>query len=319
MIEEYQSRLILFSVLVLFLGSFTVLVGSTSVKETFSQANEPLSQGDIPHDPSVIPSQQSSAPDTKLLENLGLSAVYQSVEREIARIMNLAYQSMNLTNSFGTLPLSNLTTDMQQQFRGIPGDHDTDRRNEAKRLLASNPYLWFIGMTLPNGDTYFSEPFFSSQADSSKSNYGYRDHINGAIDSKSPYLSNVIISASTGQPLVVLASPVFSGKEANKTLIGVLALGLDLKQFDELLKSESDGKNETRLLILDGNGTKISDSQSNATGLESFKHLQSFENANNGELGSIIEGIDGKNMTIAYAPLKFAQSKWILLSISGKN
>ena len=107
---------------------------------------------------------------------------------------------------------------MQEQFRGIPGDQDTDRRNEAKRLLASNPYLWFIGMTLPNGDTYFSEPFFSSQADSSKSNYGYRDHINGAIDSKSPYLSNVIISASTGQPLVVLASPVFLGKEANKNL-----------------------------------------------------------------------------------------------------
>jgi hypothetical protein len=76
MIGEYQSKLILFSVLVLFLGSFTVSVGSTSVKETFSQAIEPLSQGDIPHDPSVIPSQQSSSSDTKLLENLGLSAVY---------------------------------------------------------------------------------------------------------------------------------------------------------------------------------------------------------------------------------------------------
>lgn len=213
-------------------------------------------------------------------------------------------------------------SDYLQSTIGRTGNH-TDYESclsiyEFNKFLQSITFIKY-NYRLPNEDTYFSKPFLSSQADSSKSNYGYRDHINGAIDSKSPYLSNVIISASTGQPLVVVASPVFSGKETNKTLIGVLALGLDLKQFDELLKSESAGKNETRLLILDGNGTKISDSQSNATGLESFKHLQSFENANNGELGSIIEGIDGKNMTIAYAPLKFAQSKWILLSIPGKN
>jgi hypothetical protein len=34
--------------------------------------------------------------------------------------MNLTYQSMNLTNSFGTFPLSNITSDMQQQYRGLP-------------------------------------------------------------------------------------------------------------------------------------------------------------------------------------------------------
>jgi hypothetical protein len=42
-------------------------------------------------------------------------------------------------------------------------------------------------MTLPNGDTYFSEPIFPAQVNSSKNNYGYRDHIIGALESKHPY------------------------------------------------------------------------------------------------------------------------------------
>ncbi|HYG00369.1 MAG TPA: cache domain-containing protein [Candidatus Saccharimonadales bacterium] len=317
MIREYQSRLTLFSVLLL--GSFTILFVSTSVTETFSQTNESLSQNDAPNETNVTASQQSNTSNTELLENLGLSTTYQSLEQEIRQIMNLAYQSMNLTNSFGTFPLSNITADMQQQYRGIPNDQDEERRNEAKSLLANNQYLSFIGMTLPNGDTYFSEPFFSSQANSSKHNYGYRDHIVGALESKSPYLSNVISAASTGQPLVVLASPIFSGKEANNTLIGVLALGLNLNQFNELLKSELVGKNDTRLLLLDNNGTKVSDSQSNMVELKSFKYLQSFQNARDGKTGSIVESVDGKNMTISYAPVNFAQSKWILLSMSAKG
>jgi hypothetical protein len=173
-------------------------------------------------------------------------------------------------------------------------------------------------MPLPNGDTYFSVLFFPSQANSSKNNYGYRHHIVGALDSKSPYLSNVISAASTSQPLIVLASPIFSGKEANNTLIGVLALGLNLSQFDELLRSELVGKNDIRLLLLDNNGTKISDSDSNMVKLESFKHLQSFENARDGKIGSMVEDIDRKNMRTSYAPVNFAQSKWILLSMSAR-
>ncbi|CAN5614655.1 hypothetical protein BH23THE1_BH23THE1_32710 [soil metagenome] len=43
--------------------------------------------------------------------------------------------------------------------------------------------------------------------------------------------------------------------------------------------------------------------------LESFKDLQSFTNAKEGKLGSIVEAVDGKNMTISLAPVNFAQSK----------
>lgn len=316
MIRDSQPRVVLFSILLL--GSFTILFALTSIGDVSSQANTSLPENKT-FNASITNSQQSTFSNTETLENLGLSTVYRSVQQEIKQIMNLAYQSMNLTNSFGNFHLANITEDMQQKYRGIPGDQDTERRNEAKALLANNPYLWFIGMTLPNGDTYFSEPFFSSQENSSKYNYGYRDHIIGALESKNPYLSNVISSAATDQPIVVLASPIISGKDANNTLIGVLALGLNLSQFNELLKTESVGKNNIRLLLLDNNGTKISDSQPTIIGRESFNDLQSFKNAKNGKLGSIVENVDGKNMTISYAPLNFAQTKWILLSIATKS
>jgi hypothetical protein len=86
-------------------------------------------------------------------------------------------------------------------------------------LLETNPYLSFIGMTFPNGDTHFSEPYYPSRTNSSANNYGYRDHIVGAFESKRPYLSNVITAASTCEPLVVLVSPIFSGEKLNNTMI----------------------------------------------------------------------------------------------------
>lgn len=58
-----------------------------------------------------------------------MSTVYRSIEDEITHIMDIAYQSMNLTNSFGISPLSNLTTNMQQQYPGIPSDQDDKKRN----------------------------------------------------------------------------------------------------------------------------------------------------------------------------------------------
>ena len=171
-------------------------------------------------------------------------------------------------------------------------------------------------MTFPNGDTYFSEPYYQSQTNSSAYNYGYRDPIIGAIESKRLYLSNVITAASTGKPLVVLASPIFSGEKLNNSIIGLLELGFNLKQFDNLIKSESLDLNDTRLLLVDNNGTKISNSKSNTSKLDTFKSLQSIEKAKSGHVGSMAEVINGRNMSVSYAPIDIAQSKWILLSIT---
>jgi hypothetical protein len=306
MFNERQLRFKPF--IILMLGSIAMLFVFIPTTSIYSQNNNTQNNNSVSLNSSISGSEQ--------LENLRLYAVYQQLEMEITKIMDIAHQSMNLTNSFGNFPVINLTTDMQQQYRGIPSDQDIENRNEAKSLLANNPSLLFIGMNLPNGDTYFSEPFYPSQANSSVYNYGHRDHIIGALESKQPYLSNVISAASTGKPIAVLASPIFSDKVVNSTLVGMLALGLNFTHFNEMIKSESSGNNNTRILLVDNNGTEISDSASNKNKSESFNGLQSFKNAKDGELGSMMENINGKNMTISYTPIDFAQTKWIVLSIS---
>jgi hypothetical protein len=305
MFKEYQLSSKPFNLF--FIGLVVMLVVSIPTVSIYSQNDDNQFNSDMSLNSNNAGSEQP--------ETLGLYSAYQQLEMEISKIMDVAYQSMNLTNSFENFPVVNLTADMQQQYRGIPSDQDVEKRNEAKKLLADNPSLLFVGMNFPNGDTYFSEPYIPSQANSSVSNYGYRDHIIGAQETKKPYLGNVISAASTGRPIAVLATPIFSDKTTNSTLVGMLALGLNFTHFNEMIKSKSDNNN-TRILLLDNNGTEIADSVSNNNISESFDGLQSFKNAREGELGSIAENIDDKNMTISYAPINFAQTKWILLSIS---
>jgi hypothetical protein len=66
-----------------------------------------------------------------------------------------------------------------------------------------------------------------------------------------------------------------------------------------------------RMAIVDNNGTVIAVSSFDNKYMESFKNLQSFQNAKNGETGLLTEIVNGKNMSISYTPIKFAQTNWI--------
>ena len=70
---------------------------------------------------------------------------------------------------------------------------------------------------------------------------------------------------------------------------------------------------DKRMVIVDNNGTEIADSLFDNDNVESFKKLQSFQNAKNGETGLLTEKVNGKNMSISYTPIKFAQTNWIAL------
>ena len=70
---------------------------------------------------------------------------------------------------------------------------------------------------------------------------------------------------------------------------------------------------DKRMVIVDNNGTEIADSLFDNDNVESFKKLQSFQNAKNGETGLLTEKVNGKNMSISYTPIKFAQTNWIEL------
>jgi hypothetical protein len=70
---------------------------------------------------------------------------------------------------------------------------------------------------------------------------------------------------------------------------------------------------DKRMVIVDNNGTEIADSLFDNDNMESFEKLQSFQNAKNGETGLLTEKVNGKNMSISYTPIKFAQTNWIAL------
>jgi hypothetical protein len=89
-----------------------------------------------------------------------------------------------------------------------------------------------------------------------------------------------------------------------------------------IIPTTTETGNIRRIVLVDNNGTGLADSSSTKNkneNIESFKNLQSFQNAKNGETGSLTENLNGKNMSIAYTPIKFAQTKWIALLFSSND
>ena len=255
-----------------------------------------------------------------LSNQLDLFTLSQRLNNTISDLMAVADASMNGSNSFGNLPLVNVTGEMKLKFHGIPSDQDLEKRNEAKKILATNKALLYVGLLLPNGERYFGEPYSPYQTNSSTTNFAYRDHFIGAVETNHPYLSDAINAVSTGEPLSILANPIYSDAKNNNSLIGVQVLGLNFTYFNDLIKStKSPEDSDKRFVIVDNNGTEIADTSSDNNNIESFKELQSFQNAKNGESGSLIEKVNGKKMNISFTPIKFAQTNWVVMLLSSNG
>jgi Cache domain len=304
----------------LFALTITLLV---PVTYTFSLTPEKLN-GNIPFtDNANKPISKSSA---SLVKQLGIYTVSQRLNDTISNLMGIAESSMNRSNSFGKVPQVNLTSDMKTKYHGVRSDQDLEKRSEAKQLLANNKALLYVGLLLPNGDRYFGEPYSPYQTNSSVTNFAYRDHFIGALKTKQPYLSNVFKAVTTGEPLAILASPIYADVKNHQSLIGIQVLGLNFSYFNQMIKSimpTTEASNIKRMVIVDNNGTGIADSSfdtnKNNKNIESFKNLQSFQNAKNGETGLLTEKVNGKNMSISYTPIKFAQTNWIALLFSSSD
>ena len=306
--------LMVIPVLFLIIGISAITFMFIPSMSTYSVMNE------IQNNSNTNQSQFSITTNLTLLKQLDLHTLSQSLNNTISDLMDIAEASMNGSNSFGNLPLVNVTSEMKMKYHGIPSDLDLEKRNEAKKLLATNKALLYVGLLLPNGDRYFGEPYSPYQTNSSITNFAYRDHFIGAVETNQPYLSNTLNAVSTGEPLAILANPIYSDAKNNNKLIGVQVLGLNYTYFNDLVKSamlpEDSNK---RFVIIDSNGTEIADSSSDNKNMELYKELQSFQNAKNGESGILVEKVNGKNMYISYTPIKFAQTNWIVLLMSTKD
>src|SRR6188472_528450 len=308
--------LMVIPVLFLIIGISAITLLFIPSMSTYSVMNE------IQNNSNTNQSQFSITTNLTLLKQLDLHTLSQSLNNTISDLMDIAEASMNGSNSFGNLPLVNVTSELKMKYHGIPSDLDLEKRNEAKKLLATNKALLYVGLLLPNGDRYFGEPYSPYQTNSSITNFAYREHFIGALKTKQPYLSHVFKAVTTGEPLAILASPIYADVKNHRSLIGVQVLGLNFSYVNEMIKSimPTTGNGNKRMVVVDNNGTEIADSSfNNNNKLESFKNLQSFQNAKNGQTGLITEKINGKNMSISYTPIKFAQTNWVALLFSSNN
>jgi hypothetical protein len=307
-----KLHLMVMSHLFLIIGIFAIIIILVPVTNTFSLTQEP--NGNTPFTDNANKSELTIGKNSVLLKQLGLYTLSQHLNDTVSILMDIAEASMNRSSSFGNLPQVNLTSEMKLKYHGIPSDQDLEKRNEAKELLVNNKALLYVGLLLPNGDRYFGEPYSPYQSNSSVTNFAYRDHFIGALETKQPYLSNVFKAVTTGEPLAIFANPIYAEANNPRSLIGVQVLGLNFSYFNNMIKSTmptEDG--DKRMVIVDNNGTEIADSLFDNDNMESFEKLQSFQNAKNGETGLLTEKVNGKNMSISYTPIKFAQTNWIAL------
>jgi hypothetical protein len=204
------------------------------------------------------------------------------------------------------------------KVKGIPEDADIEKRKIGKILLDQFEFS-SIDFLLNNGDVYFDEPF-EDQLNRTVTNLSFRDYYQAVEQTKNTYLSDAIISKTTGRNLAVIATPVIN-KENNMT--GILLGTINFNNYDKFLQSLN-LQNNTRLVLIDKNGVKIGDSNEKETSAskesfekKQFSNLTSFKLALKGKSGSIVEKFEGKESQITFLPYDLFQNKRILLLVQG--
>src|SRR5215204_1495313 len=206
---------------------------------------------------------------------------------------------------------------IDSKVNGIPEDADIEKRKIAKTLLDQFNEFSSIDFLLSNGDIYFDEPF-DDQLNRTVTNLSFRDYYQVVEQTKKTYLSDAIISITTGRNLAVIATPVIN-KENEMT--GILLGTINFNNYDKFLQSFN-LQNNTRLVLIDKNGVKIGDSNENETSTskesfekKQFSNLTSVKLALEGKSGSLVEKFDGKQSQITFLPYDLFQNKRILLLI----
>src|SRR5215203_2063267 len=210
---------------------------------------------------------------------------------------------------------------IDSKVNGIPEDADIEKRKIAKTLLDQFNEFSSIDFLLSNGDIYFDEPF-DDQLNRTVTNLSFRDYYQVVNQTKKTYLSDAIISKTTGRNLAVIATPVIN-KEND--MIGILLGTIDFNNYDKFLQSFN-LQNNSRLVLIDKNGVKIGDSNEKGTSVskisfekKQFSNLKSVKLALEGKSGSIVEKFNGKESQIAFLPYDLFQNKRILLLIQSCN
>lgn len=244
---------------------------------------------------------------------LSLKLLANSLETRLNGAASMLEFASNLSE-MRSMPNATLLNATLEGLHGIPSYSDLQKRIIAQKVISYYPEIAGISFIMPNGDTYFMEPY-SLQSNQTKNNLAFRDYFMGAISSNQTYLGDIITSTSSGLKRAIIAVPVFSNDDDNNgVLSGVLVGSIDLG----LLSKETQSFNlpqEQRIVYVDSKGTKIADSDKrfSINNSESFSNLNSFQYALAGKFGSTVEEVSHETMLISYYPMDAIQNRWIIL------
>src|SRR5918992_1811061 len=118
------------------------------------------------------------------------------------------------------------------KVNGIPEDADIEKRKIGKTLLDQFNEFSSIGFLLNNGDVYFVEPF-ERQLNLTTNNLAFRDYYQVVNQTKKTYVSDAIISKSSGRNLAIIATPVIKENDMR----GILYGGINFNNYDKFLQS----------------------------------------------------------------------------------
>lgn len=250
---------------------------------------------------------------------LSLKILTNSLENRLDDAASMLEYAANLSE-MRSMPNASLLNTTLETLHGIPPDSDIQKRIIAQKVVSFYPEIAGISFIMPNGDTYFMEPY-SLQSNQTKNNLAFRDYFKGAIASNDTYLGDIITSTSSGLKRAIIAVPVFADStESSGVLTGVLVGSIDLRLLNKEVQSLNLSQGQ-RIVYIDSNDTKIADSdvRLSANNGESFSNLISFQNAIEGKSGSLTEYVNQEKMLVSYYPVDAIQNKWIVLLMQPIN
>ena len=298
-----HSAIILFGLLAIPL--LTVLMVSTPVSSTATNNPADLNQTE----PTEETMDVYQNPIVNILAN------------ELESRINKSGAILEITSRLPEINSAPFASSISPELHGIPRDADMPKRQVAQDILNTDKDFEVIFFLMPNGDVYLIEPY-SRQENQTRNNFAFRDYYRGALNTGDTYLSDILISASSGRPQANIVVPIYS--ENNGTLVGLWGAGLNITMLSNSLQSLNLTSNNERVVYIDQQGQKIADSASqssssslisnnNTSSNESFADLQAFKNAVNGQSGSTTEMINGTMVLVSYHPVKAFSNVWVVL------
>jgi len=264
--------------------------------------------------------------DTDLYKNNPL-VIVTTLANELETRINKSGAILEITSRLPEVRSTPFANSSSPELNGIPRDADMPKRKLAQDILAADKDFEIVFFAMPNGDIYLAEPY--SRQEKTVNNIAFRDYYKRALEIRDTYLSDVIISSSTGRPQSNLVVPMYSEERdddnSNATLAGLWAGGLNLTSLSKSLQSLNLTSAEERVVYVDGQGQKFADSDSSQSTLlaantnntshneSSFADLQAFRNAINGQSGSTTEIVNGTTMLVSYHPVKTFSNVWAVL------